>query len=61
MGSAFRNGLKLNEKRDEALIADGDRQQRIVLAKPQTFMNRSGTAVRDLLDEYHGERGQISL
>ena len=52
---AFRNGLKLNEKRDQALIAEWSVDgERVVLAEPQTFMNRSGTAVRDLLDEYHG-------
>ncbi|MGH7872369.1 MAG: aminoacyl-tRNA hydrolase [Candidatus Binatia bacterium] len=52
---AHRNGLILNQRRDEALIAEWSVDgQRVVLAKPQTFMNRSGTAVRDLLDEYHG-------
>lgn len=57
---AFRNGLKLNEKRDQALIVEWSVDgERVVLAKPQTFMNRSGTAVRDLLDEYHGSADDL--
>jgi PTH1 family peptidyl-tRNA hydrolase len=52
---AQRNGLKLTERLGDALIADWRiDDERIVLVKPQTFMNRSGTAVRDLLYEFHG-------
>ncbi len=52
---AQRNGLQLKERLGDALIADWRiNDERIVLVKTQTFMNRSGTAVRDLLYELHG-------
>lgn len=52
---AQRNGLSFTDERCDALIADGlIGGERVILAKPQTFMNRSGIAVRELLAEYHG-------
>jgi PTH1 family peptidyl-tRNA hydrolase len=42
-----------NEKRFKALIAQGIfKEQRIILAKPQTFMNNSGQAVKLISDYY---------
>jgi peptidyl-tRNA hydrolase, PTH1 family len=57
---ASRNALNLDQRRDHALLAEWSVDgERVVLAKPQTFMNRSGTAVRNLLDEYHGSSDDL--
>ncbi len=52
---AQRNHIEVSERVKDALIGrwvSGGRM--ILLAKPQTFMNRSGLAVRDLLADCHG-------
>lgn len=47
---ATRHGLRFDRRQADALIAMGDiAGQPVVLAKPQTYMNLSGKAVRGLL------------
>ncbi|HUX86621.1 MAG TPA: aminoacyl-tRNA hydrolase [Chloroflexota bacterium] len=47
---AERWGLRFGRQRGRAEVAEGDVSgQRIILAKPQTFMNNSGDSVRALL------------
>lgn len=50
---AERNGLRLNRPEAQALVGtsvvNGDR---VIAAKPLTFMNVSGASVRQLLDKY---------
>lgn len=52
---AQQNHIAVSKKLSDAVIGewitDGEK---VVLAKPQTFMNRSGTSVKGLLREYHG-------
>jgi PTH1 family peptidyl-tRNA hydrolase len=46
-------GVTFGRMQANALVADGRRaEQRLVLAKPRTFMNRSGSAVGGLLRFY---------
>lgn len=46
-------GVTFGRMQANALVADGRRaEQRVVLAKPRTFMNRSGSAVGGLLRFY---------
>ena len=47
-----KTGISLSERRCESVLGRGQwDEQTIVLAQPQTFMNRSGTAVSCLLAE----------
>lgn len=47
------NGIGVSEKKHKALIGKGlIAGQKVVLAKPQTFMNLSGESVRELIDYY---------
>jgi len=49
---ALKTGISLSEKRCESVLGRGLwNDQTIVLAQPQTFMNRSGAAVNCLLAE----------
>ena len=49
---ARKTGISLSERRCESVLGRGPwDEQTIVLAQPQTFMNRSGMAVRCLLGE----------
>ena len=49
---AVKTGISLNEKRCESVLGRGQwDEETIVLVQPQTFMNRSGTAVGCLLAE----------
>ena len=49
---ALKTGISLSERRCESVLGRGRwDQQTIVLAQPQTFMNRSGTAITCLLAE----------
>ncbi|MGH7797209.1 MAG: aminoacyl-tRNA hydrolase [Candidatus Binatia bacterium] len=46
-------GIALGKKLHEALVGSGSIEgEKIVLAKPQTYMNRSGPTVADLLREF---------
>lgn len=59
---ARRYGLSFGKKERKASIADGlIRERRVLLAKPQTFMNLSGEAVRALVDFYRIELPHILL
>lgn len=49
---AARHGIRLTRKECQALIGQGTiRGKAVLLAKPQTFMNLSGIAVKSLLDK----------
>lgn len=53
---AAQAGIQLKDRRKAAAIGEGRVEDRLmVLAKPRTFVNRSGQAVRYLLDRYHAD------
>ncbi len=44
-------GIKVSKLKHKALIGDGTiKNERVLLVKPQTFMNLSGESIRDLVD-----------
>lgn len=46
-------GIDVSEKKHKALIGKGVIEgQKVILAKPQTFMNSSGESIRELTDYY---------
>ena len=50
---AERNNIAMGEKKHKAIIGKGlVAGQRVILVKPQTFMNLSGESVRDAIDFY---------
>ncbi|MBC6937911.1 MAG: peptidyl-tRNA hydrolase, partial [Chloroflexi bacterium] len=53
---ARRHGLAFGKKERKALVASGlILGKKVILAKPQTYMNLSGEAVRALVDLYKVE------
>lgn len=57
---AERNGIRVSRKTCLALAGEGEvAGRRVVLAKPQTYMNRSGQSVRLLLKEFGIEPRQM--
>ncbi len=45
------SGIAIHKKKFEALLGDGRiAEQRVLIAKPQTFMNLSGMPLRQILD-----------
>ena len=59
---AERSGIKISEKRRHALLGKGFFQNLpIVLAKPKTFMNASGEAVRYLIQRFGPPRNKILI
>ncbi|MSP39257.1 MAG: aminoacyl-tRNA hydrolase [Deltaproteobacteria bacterium] len=52
---AQQNQIVISRQHCDALIGEWSvNGEQVVLAKPQTFMNRSGTAVKGVLEKYHG-------
>ncbi|NLL80427.1 MAG: aminoacyl-tRNA hydrolase [Clostridiales bacterium] len=50
---AEENGIGMLEKKHKAVIGKGYIDgQKVILAKPQTFMNLSGESIRELVDYY---------
>ena len=51
-------GIRVSRKENMSFVGLGER---IVLAKPQTFMNLSGPSVKGLLERYELEAGRLIL
>lgn len=50
---ADKNSIKINKLKHKALVGEGNISgQKVLLVKPQTFMNLSGNSVRELMDYY---------
>src|SRR5579864_2733037 len=59
---AARNGIKIGRKDSRALVGQGSiAGKRVLLAKPQTFMNVSGPSVNGLLVKYELQPGRLLL
>ncbi|WP_031500957.1 aminoacyl-tRNA hydrolase [Bryobacter aggregatus] len=57
---AQRNGLRVSRPECQSLVGVGDvKGDRVIVAKPLTFMNVSGAAVRQLLDKYELEAANL--
>ena len=50
---AEKNGISVLEKKHKAVIGKGNIEgQKVILVKPQTYMNLSGECVREIVDYY---------
>lgn len=59
---ADRFGIDVTEKKQKALCGKGIIEgNRVILAKPQTFMNLSGESVRGLVDYYKTEPEELII
>lgn len=57
---ARKHGIQVRSRRNRALVGEGEIQgERVVLAKPQTFMNLSGEAVSGLARRYRVDPSEI--
>jgi PTH1 family peptidyl-tRNA hydrolase len=57
---AERSGIRVTRKDSKALIGLGEIEgQPVMLAKPQTFMNLSGTSLAPLMEKHSIELGQL--
>jgi len=57
---AERHGIRVNRKDSRALVGVGEIDGRpVMLAKPQTFMNLSGSAVAALMEKHSVDPGQF--
>ncbi len=57
---AERHGIKVTKIRHKALVGEGSiAGQRVLLVKPQTFMNLSGNSVREILDYYKTDMQEL--
>jgi len=57
---ARRHGLDFSKSRGQSRVAEGTiGEHRVILARPQTFMNESGLAVRALLRSYGLKPSQL--
>jgi peptidyl-tRNA hydrolase, PTH1 family len=59
---AERNGIRVNRPESKALVGAGRiGESQVLLAKPQTFMNLSGTSVAPLAEKYEIPAGRVLL
>src|SRR5215469_1515304 len=57
---ASRHSIRLSRKDSQAIIGLGEIEgQRVMLAKPQTYMNLSGTSVRALVEKHEISLEQV--
>ncbi len=57
---ASRNGVRVKSKRCEALVGEWSTHgEKVVLAKPQTYMNHSGDSVKALLHSYRATPADV--
>ncbi|HUI53444.1 MAG TPA: aminoacyl-tRNA hydrolase [Bryobacteraceae bacterium] len=57
---AERHGIRVTRKDSKALVGVGEVDgQAVMLAKPQTFMNLSGTSLAPLMEKYSIEPGRL--
>lgn len=53
---AEKNGISVREKKHRAMIGKGNIEgQKVILVKPQTYMNLSGECIREVVDYYKVE------
>lgn len=53
-------GIKVNKIKHKALVGEGRiSNQKIILVKPQTYMNLSGESVREIVDYYKIDMDQL--
>lgn len=59
---AYENQIQVNKKKHHALIGEGTiAGQRVVLAKPQTYMNLSGQSVIEIMNWYKIDKNHIII
>ncbi|NLK97087.1 MAG: aminoacyl-tRNA hydrolase [Epulopiscium sp.] len=59
---AYENQIQVNKKKHHALIGEGTiAGQRVVLAKPQTYMNLSGQSVIEIMNWYKIDTNHIII
>src|SRR6476659_1299155 len=57
---AQRHGIRINRKDSRALVGVGEIEGRpVMLAKPQTYMNLSGTSLGPLMEKHEIARNQF--
>lgn len=57
---AWSNGIRINKSQGQARIGSGEvAGTQVILAKPQTFVNRSGLAVSQLVRKYQVTRDRL--
>ncbi len=55
-------GIKVNKIKHKALIGDGAiNGERVLLVKPQTFMNLSGESIRDIIEWYKVPAARLTV
>lgn len=55
-------GIKINKIKNKSLVGEGYLAgQKVLLVKPQTYMNLSGEAVREIMNYYRAEPEKIIL
>ena len=56
---ADKNDIKINKIKHKALVGEGTISgQKVLLVKPQTFMNLSGNSVKEVMDYYNAMLAQ---